>query len=41
MEAQYYTKLDDNKVQCTLCPHNCVLKEGQSGICKVRVNHKG
>ena len=41
MEAQYYTKLEANKVQCTLCPHNCVLKEGQSGICKVRVYHKG
>jgi len=41
MEAQYYTKLDDNKVQCTLCPHDCVIKEGRSGICKVRANDKG
>lgn len=41
MEAQYYTKLDDNRVQCTLCPHDCVLKEGKIGICKVRANDKG
>ena len=41
MEAQFYTKLGENKVQCTLCPHDCVLKEGKRGVCKVRVNHKG
>ncbi len=41
MEAQYYTKLDNNKVQCNLCPHDCVLKENKYGICKVRVNHNG
>lgn len=41
MEAQYYSKLDNNKVQCNLCPHNCVLNEGKQGICKVRANQKG
>ncbi|OQY00221.1 MAG: AmmeMemoRadiSam system radical SAM enzyme [Bacteroidetes bacterium 4572_117] len=41
MKAQHYIKLDENKVECTLCPHNCVLKDGKSGICKVRSNHKG
>ena len=24
------------KIKCTLCPHNCVLAEGQRGICRVR-----
>ncbi len=40
-EAQWYISLQDETVQCTLCPHNCVLKEGKSGICRVRVNHDG
>lgn len=28
-------------VQCLLCPHNCVLKEGQKGICRTRFNNNG
>jgi pyruvate formate lyase activating enzyme len=28
-------------VQCTLCPHNCILKDGKSGICRVRINQEG
>lgn len=40
-EAAYYQKIDENKIKCNLCPHNCVIKEGKRGICKVRVNKKG
>ena len=40
-EARYYTALADNKVKCTLCPHNCVLKDGQTGICRTRRNVNG
>jgi len=40
-EAQFYNKTDNEKVQCTLCPHNCVLENEQKGICKVRINKKG
>ncbi len=39
--AKYWKKLDNGKVQCTLCPHNCILKNGQLGICKTRVNEGG
>ena len=39
--AQFYTKLENNIVRCDLCPWNCVLKPGQTGICKVRSNEKG
>lgn len=28
-------------VLCELCPHNCRLKEGQTGICRVRRNEMG
>jgi hypothetical protein len=40
-EAQYYNALPDLKVQCNLCPQNCLLSEGKSGICRVRVNNQG
>ena len=41
MEAQYYTRLENKKVRCGLCPHNCIINNGKSGICKVRVNKNG
>jgi pyruvate formate lyase activating enzyme len=40
-EAKYYVKLEDNLVQCTLCPHNCVIPDGFRGICGVRENKGG
>ena len=39
-EALFYKKLK-NKVQCNLCPHNCVIKEESTGLCRVRKNIKG
>jgi len=41
MEAMYYEKGKDNTVKCHLCPHNCTIKEGKVGICKVRKNIEG
>ena len=40
-EALYYTKLDDNKVRCELCFHNCILKAGKTGLCNARKNIQG
>lgn len=31
----------ENKIQCTICPRNCILKEGQSGFCQIRKNIDG
>jgi len=39
--AKHWSKLEDNKVRCELCPHRCVLKEGQVGVCRVRKNIGG
>jgi pyruvate formate lyase activating enzyme len=36
--TKYWHKLDDNRVQCDLCPRYCRLKEGQRGLCFVRAN---
>lgn len=40
-EALFYEKLEDEKVQCKLCPHLCILNEGLSGNCRVRTNKNG
>ncbi|MFH1510512.1 MAG: AmmeMemoRadiSam system radical SAM enzyme, partial [Candidatus Woesearchaeota archaeon] len=39
-ESMLYDKIGD-KVQCRLCPHNCMIAEGSRGICGVRENQKG
>ncbi len=41
MEAMYYEKKEDNLVKCKLCPHGCVIKEGDLGVCRVRKNVGG
>lgn len=35
MQAMYAVK-EKGSYRCFLCPHNCFLKEGQTGICGVR-----
>ncbi|ABS60833.1 AmmeMemoRadiSam system radical SAM enzyme [Fervidobacterium nodosum] len=48
-EAKYWKRLetfgrsesDENKLQCVLCPHECVISDGRTGICKVRKNIEG
>ncbi len=40
-EADFYEKLDRNRVRCTLCPHRCVVSDGQRGRCRVRENRHG
>ncbi|PIS30871.1 AmmeMemoRadiSam system radical SAM enzyme [Candidatus Saganbacteria bacterium CG08_land_8_20_14_0_20_45_16] len=39
--ASFYTQLDNQKVKCTLCPWNCLIKEGRCGVCGVRENRQG
>ena len=37
----YWHDLGGGKVQCDLCPRECKLKEGQRGLCFVRMASKG
>jgi pyruvate formate lyase activating enzyme len=41
MEAKYYIKLEDQKTQCRLCQHLCIISNGYKGICRVRENRNG
>ncbi|UJP06386.1 MAG: AmmeMemoRadiSam system radical SAM enzyme [Nitrosomonas sp.] len=34
--ARYWHRLDDDRIQCDLCPRDCKLHEGQRGACFVR-----
>ncbi len=40
-EARFYNKLEDNKVHCTLCSHECIISTAKRGTCGVRENNDG
>lgn len=40
-EAMFYEQLEGNLVRCNLCPNRCLLREGQTGICRARKNLGG
>jgi len=35
---KYYETIDNEKIKCILCRHECILKEGKVGVCKVNKN---
>ncbi|MFH0880913.1 MAG: AmmeMemoRadiSam system radical SAM enzyme [Lentisphaerota bacterium] len=39
--ARYWEKLPDGRARCKVCPHHCVLKDGQRGLCFVRACENG
>ena len=39
--ARWWHKLDDNRIQCDLCPRDCKLHDGQRAACFVRANKGG
>ncbi len=40
-EALYYKQLENQEVQCLLCPHSCLIERDQYGKCRTRVNRGG
>ena len=40
-EAMFYEPLEDLRIRCNLCRHQCLIIEGKRGICGVRENNKG
>lgn len=40
-EASYYIELDGKRVQCQLCPRQCIIGEGRRGTCQIRENRGG
>lgn len=41
MECGYYQRLEDEKIECQLCPHHCKIANGKTGICHSRRNQNG
>jgi pyruvate formate lyase activating enzyme len=40
-EAMFWESLGNGQVACQLCPNQCVLDEGEIGLCKARQNIEG
>ncbi|MEO0293853.1 MAG: AmmeMemoRadiSam system radical SAM enzyme [candidate division WOR-3 bacterium] len=40
-EAEYYEVLENSKVKCKLCPHECIILPGKEGLCWARKNENG
>lgn len=40
-EALFYKRIENQRVQCLLCPHRCLIEPGQSGLCQTRENQHG
>jgi pyruvate formate lyase activating enzyme len=41
VEASWYSKRENGEVRCELCPRLCILRPGDRGSCRVRVNIGG
>jgi len=39
--ASWFSERDQSRVACDLCPHRCVLADGQRSRCRVRENRHG
>lgn len=39
--AIYFDELEGDVLQCHLCPNRCIIRPGETGICKARKNVKG
>jgi len=39
--SRFQEKVEGNKVRCRICPHNCVIPDGKTGICRTRINRDG
>jgi len=40
-KAMYWEPLREKKIRCRLCPHECITRPGERGICQVRENRDG
>lgn len=40
-EVQWYRRIEGDKVQCDICPKNCLLEDGQTCFCRTRTNING
>jgi pyruvate formate lyase activating enzyme len=41
VNPRFFETADEGKIQCRLCPHNCLIAPGKFGVCRVRYNNGG
>ncbi len=41
LRTRYWTRLDNGRIRCDVCPRGCTLRDGQRGLCFVRSNIDG
>lgn len=41
VETNLWTVVKGNTVKCLLCPHECLVREGETGSCRTRTNREG
>jgi pyruvate formate lyase activating enzyme len=41
MNPRFFENADQGKIQCRLCPNNCLIAPGKFGLCRVRTNNDG
>jgi pyruvate formate lyase activating enzyme len=41
VNALFYEASSNDSVKCILCPHNCVILSGKTGLCRTRMNVDG
>ena len=41
VEGELYEQLDDGRLRCYACGHECKIPEGRPGVCRVRFNQGG
>ena len=41
MECKYFWPINEERIECQLCPHHCKITNGQTGICRSRRNIEG
>jgi len=41
MNPRFFEIADEGRIQCTLCPNNCLIAPGKFGACRVRTNSGG
>jgi pyruvate formate lyase activating enzyme len=39
--TKYWTRLEDGRVRCDVCPRECKMRDGQRGMCFVRAHRDG
>jgi pyruvate formate lyase activating enzyme len=41
MNPRFFEASENKKIQCNLCPNNCLIAPGKFGVCRVRYNNNG